>query len=139
MEQDILTSKTFMKQYLDSEERLKFDLDKIGCKISNLNKDKDMKTIDNLLDVYNYTKASYKVIMIQYLVLFIMTYLREKNIIQGSDIPIQTAKRILNEQDWISETMNEFINKHFENIMNGDNIAQYVVDLNTYLINSDKI
>lgn len=135
---NLLTSETFKKQYIDSEERLKFDLSKITERITVLNITKDVKTIDHLLDVYNYSKATYKVIMIQYLSLYIMTYLKEQNIIQNNDIPIKTAMKILKDQEWITIDMKDFIDKHFEQLMNGENLAKYAIDLNTYLNNADK-
>lgn len=127
-------SENFKQLYLDTDISHKRDIDKIKFALSEI---KDNSIIDNLLDTLNYTNATYNVLKMQYLILYITLYLNEKKIIQNKTIPINTSLKILLEQDWITDDTKSFLKKHLTKVLSENlDYSEYLIDLDTYLHNA---
>ena len=128
-------SNKFKQLYLDSELHHQQDLDKIKDALSNI---ADNSYIDTLLDTMNYTNATYNVLKMQYLILYITLYLNEKKIIQNDTIPINTSLKILSEQDWITDNTKSFLDKHLSKVLSQNlDYSEYVKDIDTYYQHAD--
>lgn len=128
-------SKELKQLYLNTEINQQKDLDKIKLALSDL-KDNQPHLVDKLLDTINYTNATYSVLKMQYLILYITYYLNEKKIIQNDSIPINTSLKILLSQDWISDKTKDFLKAHYEKALKDKvDYSQYLISLDTYLDN----
>lgn len=120
--------------YLESEKHQIRDLDKIKAALSEI---KDNSVIDKLLDAINYTNATYNVLKMQYLILYITLYLHEKKIIQNQTIPVNTSLKILLKQDWITDNTKDFLKKHFTKVLTENlDYSKYLINIDTYLEHS---
>ena len=128
-------SNKFKQLYLDAELHHQQDLDKIKDALSTI---LDNSYIDTLLDTMNYTNATYNVLKMQYLILYITLYLNEKKIIQNDTIPINTSLKILSEQDWITDNTKAFLSKHLSKVLSQNlDYSEYVTDIDTYYQHAD--
>lgn len=127
-------SESIKQLYLDTEIKHKNDIDKIKSALQDL---LDFSYADNLLDAMNYTNATYNILKLNYLTMYISFYLQEKKIVQNQSIPVNTSLKLLLEQDWINNNTKEFLKKHFkESITQNIEYSQYLKDIDTYLENA---
>ena len=129
---ELSNSEELKKSYLETEDKHSEDLNKIKEMLSIVNP-KDTKQIDLLLDSFNYANASYNVLKLQYLTLYITQYLYEKKIIQDSNIPINTSLKMLLNIDWITNDTKAFLKKHFVKALKDQiDYSNYVISIENY-------
>ena len=135
------SSEDFKKSYIDCNNSHISSINKIKNELSitskllnnNKNIDKIKNKIDNLLDVFNYTNAAFNITKMQYLVLYIISYMKENNMLKTSKIPVKTSLKLLLKQDWITQDTKKFLSKFYERSLKGENFSLYVLNLDTYL------
>lgn len=128
-----MDSESLKKQYLDCEVTHTNTLNQIVSKLKLCNIKKEMNTIDNLLDVYNYTNFAFNVNKMLYLSAYIGLYMNENNIVNSNKIPVKTALKILMKMDWITQKTKDFLNKYFIRSLNGEDFTKYAISLDSYL------
>ena len=128
-----MNSESLKKQYLDCEVTHTNTLNQIISKLKLCNIKKEMNTIDNLLDVYNYTNFAFNVNKMLYLSAYIGLYMNENNIVNSNKIPVKTALKILMKMDWITQKTKDFLNKYFIRSLNGEDFTKYAISLDSYL------
>lgn len=128
---NIDNSEQLKQLYLEAETHHKEQIDKLKLALSCLS---DNSFADTLLDSMSYTNATYNILKMQYLILYITLYLSEKKIVQNNNIPINTSLKILIDQDWISDNTKNFLKKHlFKALKDNVDYSVYVKDFDTYI------
>lgn len=99
---------------------------------SNENNIKDIQmTLDDLLDLFNYSVAFYDTQIMMTLSLYIMKYYMENNIAIDDNFNISSLNMLIN-TDWISNYDKAFLNLHYLNFKNGQPYDKYINNIENY-------